>query len=367
MTHPIPPVTTANGRSQGIRHEPGLELTELRAAHEEHHVDADHPSSQPIGRLELTNQVAKDHAHRVRGAGRGQTREGEPEHPRQAERCRCGTVDHHAREQHVTAPFDEVDATHHQRARDNGADCRRGVQPAVAAGADVEDVLREDRQQGRRRRKERREEVQEHRRADERRAKHEAQALERGGDREIAAHTRRIAGLRVSRGHAHHQQRRNHYQERCRVDGVDPRNTAGGDHQAAEGRAGDRCHLHHDRVEGDRVRQMLGRHQIRHERLPRRQVEGTGGGTARRQNVNRPHRRQAVKRQRREDERERRHHRLRDDHQAPSVERVSGNAAQERKADDRNDANQADHPEGERAVIRRAPAAIRATGSLPSA
>ena len=195
----------------------------------------------------------------------------------------------------MTAPFDRVDAAHHQRAGDDRADGRRRIQPAVAARADVQHVLREDRQERGRRRKERREEIQQHRRADERRAEHEAQPLERRGDGEVAARavppSRRLA---ARRRHPHHQQRRDHDQKRRGVDGVDPGDAARRDDDAAERRTGDRRHLHHDRVEGDGVRQVLARNEVGHERLPRREVEGAGGGTARRQHVDRPDRRQAV-------------------------------------------------------------------------
>ena len=63
------------------------------------------------------------------------------------------------------------------QARDERSDCRSREQPAVAARADMEDVLREDRQQRRGRREERRKEVEQHRRADERRPEHEPHAL----------------------------------------------------------------------------------------------------------------------------------------------------------------------------------------------
>ena len=69
----------------------------------------------------------------------------------------------------------------------NDADRGRRKQPAVAARADMQDVLREDRQQRRRRRKERREEVEQHRRSDQRRAEHEPQAFDRRCQRHVVA------------------------------------------------------------------------------------------------------------------------------------------------------------------------------------
>ena len=90
-------------------------------------------------------------------------------------------------EQHEAATLDPVDAANHQGTGDDGADRGRRIEPAVAARADVQNVLSEDRQERRRRREERRKEVEQHRRADERRAKHEAQPFERRGDGEVAA------------------------------------------------------------------------------------------------------------------------------------------------------------------------------------
>ena len=55
----MPPVTTETVGAQPVRHEAGFELAELRAAHEEHHVDADHAAAQPIRRLELADDVAE--------------------------------------------------------------------------------------------------------------------------------------------------------------------------------------------------------------------------------------------------------------------------------------------------------------------
>ena len=46
------------------------------------------------------------------------------------------------------------------------------------------------------------------------------------------------------------------------------------DEQAADRRSGHRRRLHHDRVQADGVRQVLARHQHRHQRLPRRRIEG---------------------------------------------------------------------------------------------
>ena len=84
----------------------------------------------------------------------------------------------------------------------HGADGRRREQPAVAVRADMQDVLREDRQQRGRRREERREEIQQHRRADERRAEHEAQAFERRAprhDRSRALAAERVLAAGTSR------------------------------------------------------------------------------------------------------------------------------------------------------------------------
>ena len=113
----------------------------------------------------------------------------------------------------------------------------------------------------------------------------------------------------------------------------------------------DRGDLHHDRVERDRVRQVLARDEVGHERLPRGQIERAGGGAARRQHVDRPQAREAPERHRGQDDGEAGHDRLRDEHQAPPVERVGRDAAEEREPDDRHDADEPDQAERERAVI----------------
>ena len=56
-------------------------------------------------------------------------------------------------EQREPAPLDPLGHRHHRRARRHRADGRRRVEPAVAFRADLQDVLREDRQQRGRRRK----------------------------------------------------------------------------------------------------------------------------------------------------------------------------------------------------------------------
>ena len=56
----------------------------------------------------------------------------------------------------------------------------------------------------------------------------------------------------------------------------------------AERRAEHLRRLLHDRVEADRVRQILARDEARHERLPRGQVERADRGAQRRQRVHRP-------------------------------------------------------------------------------
>ena len=72
-------------RAEPVGHRARFELAELRAAHEEHHVDADHAAAQAIGRLELADDVADHHADRVGGAGQRQADERQPERSRDAE------------------------------------------------------------------------------------------------------------------------------------------------------------------------------------------------------------------------------------------------------------------------------------------
>ena len=104
---------------------------------------------------------------------------------RQAEDDRREAVAADRPQQRRPAALDPLGQRHHRRARHQRADRRRRVQPAVARGADLQDVLREDRQQRRRRREERREEIEQHRRSDERRAEDEAQPFERRVQRHV--------------------------------------------------------------------------------------------------------------------------------------------------------------------------------------
>src|SRR5262245_26796766 len=52
-------------RADPLREEARLELAELRTAHEEHHVHADHPAAHRIRRLELAHEIANHHADRI--------------------------------------------------------------------------------------------------------------------------------------------------------------------------------------------------------------------------------------------------------------------------------------------------------------
>ena len=115
-----------------------------------------------------------------------------------------------------------IDAADHHRAGQDRPRRRRGVQPAVAARADMQHVLRENRQQRGRRRKERREKIEQHRRSNERRAEDEAQAVECRRDAEIAA-IARVDAVDMRRPLSLHQhQRGDDEQERHRVDRVHP-------------------------------------------------------------------------------------------------------------------------------------------------
>ena len=116
-------------------------------------------------------------------------------------------------------------------------------------------------------------------------------------------------------------------------------------------RADDRGHLEHDRVERQRVGQVLARDEIGNERLARRQIEGSGGGARRGDRVDRPRGVEPAPGQDGERGRQRRHHRLGDQHQLPPVVDVGGHAAHQREEHDRNDPHQPDQPERQRAAV----------------
>src|SRR5262245_62258301 len=58
---PQPAADDGDRRAEPVRDRTRFELAELRTALEEHHVDADHPAAQPVGRFELADDVADDH------------------------------------------------------------------------------------------------------------------------------------------------------------------------------------------------------------------------------------------------------------------------------------------------------------------
>ena len=83
-----------SARTDPLRNGAGLELAELRAALEKHHVDAGHPAAQMVGRAELADDIAQHHADGVGGAGHGEAEKGEPERVGQPEHDRRGAVRH---------------------------------------------------------------------------------------------------------------------------------------------------------------------------------------------------------------------------------------------------------------------------------
>ena len=120
---------------------------------------------------------------------------------------------------------------------------------------------------------------------------------------------------------------------------------------AADRRTGHRRDLHHDRVQADRVGQMLARHERRHQRLPRRRVERAEGRADRGQRVDRPRMVSPRKVSTASADRREGHAGLRDEHHAAAVGRVGERAARDRKEDDRHQPDEADHAERERPLV----------------
>jgi hypothetical protein len=98
---------------------------------------------------------------------------------------------------------------------------------------------------------------------------------------------------------------------------------------------------------------MLARHQRRHERVARRQIERADGGAERGQHVDGPDDGQAAERQDAKRRRDYGRGNLREQHQPPAIPRVGDHPADQRKNDDRHDADKADEAERERFPIRR--------------
>src|SRR5262245_62051247 len=82
---PDPAAHDRERRTKPVRHRPGLELAQLRSAHEKDHVDAGHAPTQVIRRLQLSDDVSNDRAHGIRGAGERQAQKSQPERSGQAE------------------------------------------------------------------------------------------------------------------------------------------------------------------------------------------------------------------------------------------------------------------------------------------
>ena len=169
----------------------------------------------------------------------------------------------------------------------------------------------------------------------------EAQPVERGADADVGRHARR-------RAVAHGQQRADDRGEGRGVDDVDGEDAAPGDEQARQRRAGDGGDLPGHGVEAERVGQVRARHQQRDQRLARRRVERQRRAADGDDGIEHGGRAVAGVRGPRQRQRARRHQRLRDEHQAPAIERVGDDAAAEREQDDGDDPEQADQAQRQR-------------------
>jgi hypothetical protein len=165
-----------------------------------------------------------------------------------------------------------------------------------------------------------------------------------------AAHVMRVRGPGPR---AHQQQRRDHHQERERVDGIHPGDPRARDHEAGERRSQDGSELEHQGVEPDGAGEMLAGHEVGDERLPsgtfergRRRGQGS-------QEVDRPHGAQPAEGESRERRGEKRHDGLRGEHHLAAVQRVRHHAREQREPDDRYDLGGADEPQCQRFAPRR--------------
>ncbi len=148
---------------------------------------------------------------------------------------------------------------------DGGADAGRGAQPAEAVRPDVQDVARVRRQQRDRAAEQHGKEVERDGAEDHLLAPDEAQALEKRVPGVGRRRARGLVGL-----HADDEQEGGG--EQCRDRGVDDVGPGEVD-EAADRGTGDRRDLPGARVHRDRAREQRGRHEVRHDRLPRRHRE----------------------------------------------------------------------------------------------
>ena len=162
--------------------------------------------------------------------------------------------------------------------------------------------------------------------------------------------------------------RRSRRRTKSRSRRYDPADARRGDEEPAERRADDRGGLKHDRVQADGVRQVLARHERRHQR-----AAAPAGRTRRRPRRAPPARRSATRRVRPRNASTASASATSvaaicvEQHQPAAVPGVGDDAADHREDDDRHDADEADQPEREALAVPAARAATRATGAPRSA
>ncbi len=188
IKQPMPPVITLNGALNKRGDQARFQLAQLRPAHEEDHIDGRHAAAQLIGRHHLPDRLAQDHADRVRRRPSPPASTARSTNdPRQAKQHRRQTVDRHRPQNHrarllrmrVMKPI--VPPAINEPIRD------AAVKQPIPDRAHLQNLRRKDRQQLIGRREERGEEIEQHRGADDRLAKDEAQALLHRTDRGRAA------------------------------------------------------------------------------------------------------------------------------------------------------------------------------------
>jgi hypothetical protein len=151
---------------------------------------------------------------------------------------------------------------------------------------------------------------------------------------------RRRIDLALLRHAAHHHQRHQHRGVRHGVDPIHVADAGPGDDQPAQGRTGDRPELEGDRVQAEGVGQVPTLDQVRDEGLAGGHVEGGDAGTEGGDGVDRPQGGCPGHRQPSQQGRQHSQRRLGEEHQPSAVDRVGGDAGDQREHQDREDVGQ---------------------------
>src|SRR5207248_3243631 len=140
-----------------------FDLTEIRAAEEEHRADGDEPAAQVIGDDGKQDGAAEDRAHRVRALRNGDNYERRDEEAviHEAERrdreAPCGH-----REEHGHSLALQALRPPRTQGRDERSDARRREEESEPLGTDREHTIGIEREERARRSEERREEIEQH-------------------------------------------------------------------------------------------------------------------------------------------------------------------------------------------------------------